>query len=491
MLDVFYDKLKDALEKADLDQIIIISVDTSMPAMVRFVKQFKMPAPKIPEEGNVIHWKTFAATGDSDPETTYTARYGENDCVAITMTGGTTGLPKGVMLSNDGFNAVAVSFEYCGVNYTRDQRFLDIIPMFASYGIVASLHMPLYLGLELVVIPKFDAEKVGHYIKKYKPAHTLMVPAHYEKLMNSKEMKNGFDLSFFETAGTGGDTMNAGTEAKLNGFLKEHGGRFPLSQGYGMSEVSSAASCYCNGHFRSLSVGYPILMNTISIFKPETDEELGYDVEGEICMTGPSNMLGYLNQQMTLPIFLEPLEQWMKTAEENAALLTEQFLSVTTISGLIINILLMALLPAVSEELTFRGVLQRLFQAKGERRETRDERVPHTAIWCSAILFSAIHMQFYGFLPRMLMGALFGYMLVWTGSLLVPILMHFTNNSMAVILYFVALRADGDMDKVDAIGTNDTLWLGVVSLILTIIGIYIFRRSTTMSNASSRMSNGN
>ena len=297
MLDLFYEGLKETLAKANLDQIIIISVDTSMPTMVRFVKQFKMPAPKIPEEGNVIHWKTFAATGTADQEATYTARYGENDCAAITMTGGTTGLPKGVMLSNDGFNAVATSFEYCGVRYTRDQRFLDIIPIFASYGIVASLHMPLCLGLELVVIPKFDQEKVGHYIKKYKPAHTLMVPAHYEKLMNSKEMKNGFDLSFFETAGTGGDTMNAGTEAKLNGFLKEHGGRFPLSQGYGMSEVSSAGSCYCNGNFRSLSVGYPILMNTISIFKPNTTEELGYDKEGEICFTGPANMIGYLNNQ--------------------------------------------------------------------------------------------------------------------------------------------------------------------------------------------------
>ena len=297
MLDLFYEGLKETLAKANLDQIIIISVDTSMPTMVRFVKQFKMPAPKIPEEGNVIHWKTFAATGSADPEATYTARYGENDCAAITMTGGTTGLPKGVMLSNDGFNAVATSFEYCGVRYTRDQRFLDIIPIFASYGIVASLHMPLCLGLELVVIPKFDQEKVGHYIKKYKPAHTLMVPAHYEKLMNSKEMKNGFDLGFFETAGTGGDTMNAGTEAKLNGFLKEHGGRFPLSQGYGMSEVSSAGSCYCNGNFRSLSVGYPILMNTISIFKPNTTEELGYDKEGEICFTGPANMIGYLNNQ--------------------------------------------------------------------------------------------------------------------------------------------------------------------------------------------------
>ena len=202
------------------------------------------------------------------------------------------------------------------------------------------------------------------------------------------------------------------------------------------------------------------------------------------------NLLGYMNKQMVLPAFLEPLEQWMKTSEEGAKVLIEQFMNVTTFGGLIINILLMALLPAVAEELTFRGVLQRLLTprllASSPYRQT-----PHIAIWCSAILFSAIHMQFYGFVPRMLMGALFGYMLVWTGSLWIPILMHFTNNAVAVILYFIALRADWDMDKVDAIGTNDTLWLGVVSMVITIVGIYIFRRSTTMSNASSRMSNGN
>ena len=202
------------------------------------------------------------------------------------------------------------------------------------------------------------------------------------------------------------------------------------------------------------------------------------------------NLVGYFNQQMSLPAFLEPLEQWMKTAEENAAHLTEQFLSVTTFDGLIINILLMALLPAVAEELTFRGVLQNLFEVKDETLKKKGNRV-HIAIWCSAILFSAIHMQFYGFLPRMLMGALFGYALVWTGSLWIPILMHFTNNAMAVILYFLAIRSGWDMDKVDTIGTNDTLWLGVVSLFLTIIGIYAFRRSTTMSNASSRISSGN
>lgn len=126
----------------------------------------------------------------------------------------------------------------------------------------------------------------------------------------------------------------------------------------------------------------------------------------------------------------------------------------------------------------------------GERREAKGERVPHVAIWCSAILFSAIHMQFYGFVPRMLMGALFGYMLVWTGSLWVPILMHFTNNVMAVLVYYFVQRAGWDMEQMNAIGTNDTLWLGVASMVITIVGIYAFRRSTTMSRASSRMSSG-
>ena len=203
------------------------------------------------------------------------------------------------------------------------------------------------------------------------------------------------------------------------------------------------------------------------------------------------NLVGYFNQQMSLPAFLEPLEQWMKTSEESAARLTEQFLNVSTCGGLIINILLMALLPAVAEELTFRGVLQRLIQTQTNEAINREGKRVHLAIWCSAILFSAIHMPFYGFLPRTLMGALFGYALVWTGSLWIPILMHFTNNAMAVILYFLAIRSGWDMDKVDTIGTNDTLWLGVVSLVLTIIGIYAFRRSTTMSNASSRISSGN
>ena len=308
LLDLFYDNLEEALSETALEKIIILSAKDSLPIHLKLLAQIKMPKPHLPEDRNrVCTWKEFAAKGSPDPDASYTAAYGENHVAAITMTGGTTGTPKGVLLSDDGFNAVTHSFEHCGVKYkSGEQKFLNIIPSFASYGIVASLHMPICHGAENVIIPKFEQEKVGHYIKKYKPEHTLMVPAHYETLMQSKEMANGFDLSFFETAGTGGDTMNLGTEERLNGFLKEHGSRFPLSQGYGMSEVSSAGSCYCNGNFRSLSVGYPLLTNTISIFKPGTTEELSYNEEGEICMTGPQNMLGYLNNpEETAEIMIE------------------------------------------------------------------------------------------------------------------------------------------------------------------------------------------
>ena len=295
VIDLYYEALKDALIEAGVEKIVVISADTSLPASIRFLKQFKMPAPKIETSDSVLTWTQFAATGEGVE--TETVEYGENDLAAVTLTGGTTGAPKGVMLSNDGFNAIAFDFKYCGVSYRRGQRFMNIIPMFSSYGIVSSLHMPLTLGLEVVIIPKFNADKVGYYVKKYRPEHTLLVPAHYEKLMNSKEMSKGFDLSFFRTAGSGGDTMNAGLEVKLNSFLESRGCRYPLSQGYGMSEVSSAASCCCNGNFKSLSVGYPLLTTTIGIFEPGTSNELDYGEEGEICISGPSIMLGYLNNK--------------------------------------------------------------------------------------------------------------------------------------------------------------------------------------------------
>ena len=184
------------------------------------------------------------------------------------------------------------------------------------------------------------------------------------------------------------------------------------------------------------------------------------------------NLIAFWNQQVALPEALAPLENILKQMEDTAARLVEQFMQVRSFWGLLGNIVLMALLPALSEELTFRGVLQNLLAKRGTA----------VAVWVTAFIFSAIHMQFYGFIPRFLMGALLGYALLWSRSLWLPVLLHFTNNAMVTCAYFVANRYGLDIKAVDTLGTGDTLWLGILSLVLTVGWIYLLfhhlRRTT-------------
>ena len=196
-----------------------------------------------------------------------------------------------------------------------------------------------------------------------------------------------------------------------------------------------------------------------------------------VCAVPAINLLADLNSRITLPESMAAWEAKMKSMEAAAAALTERFLQVDNLGGLIINLGLMALLPALSEELSFRGTLQQLIANSQQLRAKS-----HMAIWITAIIFSAIHMQFYGFIPRMLMGAMFGYVFVWTGSLWVPIVMHFTNNALAVIVYYIVANSQeltaNNQNIADTIGAGDTWWLGVISLILTSLGLLIFYRRT-------------
>lgn len=199
-----------------------------------------------------------------------------------------------------------------------------------------------------------------------------------------------------------------------------------------------------------------------------------------ICAIPGINLLADLNSRVELPESIDFLafghdfniEQIFKQQEEAAAALTERFLQADSIGGLLINIGLMALLPALAEELSFRGTLQQII-CKGQSDQIPSTKV-HVAIWITAFIFSAIHMQFYGFVPRMLMGAMFGYIFVWTGSLWVPMTMHFVNNGLAVLAYYFF----GQNSSADTIGTGATWWVGVVSLIITSLGLLIFYRKT-------------
>lgn len=157
------------------------------------------------------------------------------------------------------------------------------------------------------------------------------------------------------------------------------------------------------------------------------------------------NLMMAYNQHLHFPEFLSSVETWMKESEAQAMKITEAFLKMETTQDMLINLLVIAVVPAIGEELLFRGVLQRLFHELTKNI--------HVTVFLSAAIFSAIHMQFYGFLPRMFLGVLFGYMLVWTGNIWVPVLAHFINNGAAVFFTWLAAKNEMPFNQ-DTIGAE-------------------------------------
>ena len=180
------------------------------------------------------------------------------------------------------------------------------------------------------------------------------------------------------------------------------------------------------------------------------------------------NLLSEVNAAIHLPDSLSWLEKLFVDMESRAEELTLRMLEVNSIYGLIINIGLIAVVPAIGEELFFRGIIQKLLQEKWKI---------HVAVWVAAIIFSTFHFQFFGFIPRMLIGALLGYMFVWTQNLWVPIIAHFINNAIAVVFYYFKGQNTVLLD-VDNIGKSDTLYMGLISIVVVAILIYLFRRHT-------------
>lgn len=170
------------------------------------------------------------------------------------------------------------------------------------------------------------------------------------------------------------------------------------------------------------------------------------------------NFLGDINSKMSLPASLSGLENWMRNMEDNAKVLIDKFMAVQGIGGLLFNVFMIAVLPAIGEEFMFRGVIQRIFI-----NWTKNH---HWGIWITAFLFSAMHMQFYGFLPRMVLGAMFGYLLVWTGTMWVPVLAHFFNNLVGVLGYF--LIGKGTISKdIEQFGTDPgELFVVIISVLV-------------------------
>ncbi len=181
--------------------------------------------------------------------------------------------------------------------------------------------------------------------------------------------------------------------------------------------------------------------------------------------------LGFFNSEMQLPGFLEGLERWMQQAEESAHSLIFQFLDTGDPWQISINILMIAVLPALGEEMLFRGSLQPI-AAQWLRNK-------HAAVWFTAFLFSAIHLQFFTFLPRLFLGVLLGYLMVWGKSLWYPVMGHFTNNLMALVVFYYYRHAHPEINPLEPSPEGLSLWWlipGAIAFVALLVTFYRQRR---------------
>lgn len=294
-IDVAYPKIVDAIKGTAVEKIVVISPADSLPQPKKFLfKVFK--ATKIPNDNLHIKWNDLVEMGENNNPVI--ATYKKNTPCAIVHTGGTTGFPKGVMLTNENFNEMVISFTYNGIYFDPENILLSIMPPFIAYGLVNGIHVVLCRRMQIVMVPLFDPNELDSLILKYRPTNMLATPTHYDVLMASKKIKPDTDLSFIKMVGIGGDGLHIENEKRLNKFFAEHNCPSAAIKGYGMTEVSAAACASRPENNAMGSVGLPFVKVIISAFNPDTDEELKFGEKGELCIYSPSTMLGYYDNDL-------------------------------------------------------------------------------------------------------------------------------------------------------------------------------------------------
>ncbi len=295
-------KFKDVIANTTVKEVVTISPADSLPLGLKLGYKaknfFESTREERKEQKNkeFTNWQLFYERryqykGVLMHETTYE----KNKPAVIVHTGGTTGEPKGVMLSDDNVNIAAFDCIQAGYDFKTEHNWLNIMPPFIAYGIGNGLHLPLICGMELILIPEFDPKEFDKLMNKYHPNHMTGVPSHYYSLISSKKMKKS-DLSYVIAPTVGGDAMNLELERQVNKFLSDHNCSYKIVKGYGMTEVNAAvAACVSNECNKIGSVGIPFPHSIIGIFDPITMEELDYGEIGEVCIQTPNRMLGYYN----------------------------------------------------------------------------------------------------------------------------------------------------------------------------------------------------
>ena len=296
MIDLCYEKVAQIIKETDVYKTIIVSAGNSMSMLLKlgyiFTKSYKIKKPHF--KGEYMYWNDFLRKGS-----TYNGRCsfetGKDTPAVILHSGGTTGTPKGILLSNGNFNTLAEQAKIVLHRLEKGDVILTIMPIFHGFGIGVSVHTPLHIGCTINLIPQFDARHFDKLIAKTNPQVVVGVPTLYEALLNTNNKK--LDLKKLKYAICGGDTLTVSLARRVNVFLEEHNSKVKIMQGYGMTESTAATALACDDYNVEGSIGIPFPGDYFKIVKPNTQEEAPYMETGEICVCGPTVMMGYLDNE--------------------------------------------------------------------------------------------------------------------------------------------------------------------------------------------------
>ena len=313
-----YSAIKNIIDDTDVYKVVLVSARDSMPTMMGvgyyLLEDCKVEMPAKSEK--YLSWKNFMSRGSNYRGSVLVKTTKDQPC-AILHSGGTTGVPKNILLTNGNINVVVEQAKIMLPELDNTDKMLSILPMFHCFGLVECIHFPLCTGATVILIPKFDAGRFDKLLTKYKPTIIPGVPTLFEALIKNKHMKN-IDLSNVKYVVSGGDSLSPDKNAAVNKFLKEHNCHHRIIQGYGMTETSGGVIFGGLGSDELGSVGIPLPSNEVKIVSVETREEVPAGEIGEIMLAGPTVMLGYLDNEKETNEVLEKDKKgkiWVHTGD--------------------------------------------------------------------------------------------------------------------------------------------------------------------------------
>lgn len=293
-LDLVYDKVHNIVDNTCVKKIVIASASDSLKTIKKFLYKFKNrgTVPKIELTDDIMTWNEFLNYG-YNYQGEIACLKSSCDPAVILYSGGTSGDPKGILLSNINFNALALSCHKMIEQSGEKESILAILPIFHGFGLGVCIHTTLCCGMRVVLIPSFSPKDFGSLLHKHKISIVCGVPSLFESLTKTKMGKN--DLSKLKCAISGGDFMSKDLKNKVDEYFHEHGSSAEVRVGYGLTEASAAICVTPTGEYRESSIGIPFPDTYIKVVRVGTHDEVPYGEDGEICISGPTVMMGYLD----------------------------------------------------------------------------------------------------------------------------------------------------------------------------------------------------